>query len=182
MVREQFMPDDMDDIKIDDPIILLNTWYRRLRESQFAHYETAKRRAREHTWVGVGVMVLSVGSGATALAYLAAPVGPPLYFALSASSGLATVLAAIQTFLRIDQRAEIHRRSGARYGALRRQIEQALALETDQLRRQPQIVEAIRQGIDEASESAPNVPPRIYQRVVLQLKSNPLGDYANPPR
>lgn len=146
----------------EDGYQLLLTWFDRTRASQHAHYDASKRKRRQHTAIGLLIMLLSVGTGAAALVLLNQTVGPEFYYALSGASAFAGVLAVLQTLLRTDERAEEHRRAGARYGALRREIEQALAVydnssspATAQIG--AGIIDRIRKGMDEAASSAPNL-------------------------
>lgn len=55
------------------------------------------------------------------------PIYPSLEIATGLTSLLVATLASLQTFFRFAEKAEKHRLSAARYGALRRETEEMLA-------------------------------------------------------
>ena len=104
---------------------LLITWLRRARESQFAHYAAADDLSLKGHALGVPVILLTTIVGASAFASVAAEVVPTYAKLLvGAFSVLAAVLSGLQTFFKFSERADKHRVFGARYGALRRELEQ----------------------------------------------------------
>ena len=74
------------------------------------------------------------------------------------------VLSALHTWFRHAEIAEKHRQAGARYSAIRRQIEQTRAFGEAGGGIQPSIVNEIRNEIDTLSTESPNVPADIWQR------------------
>ena len=107
---------------------LLQDWYRRARENQFAHYEAIKPLSSGNYKLGIPVAILSGLVGTSIFATLEtdqADISLRIVFGII--SILAAVLASLQTFLRLSERAEKHRAVAVRYGALRRELETAIA-------------------------------------------------------
>jgi len=106
---------------------LLNDWYYRVRESQFSHYGAARYYGKFHYYIGIPAVILSGIVGTSVFASLGKQADPTYTIIIGLVSVLITVLSSLQTFLRFSERAEKHRIAGARYGAIRREIEQAQA-------------------------------------------------------
>jgi hypothetical protein len=77
---------------------LLTTWYNRVRESQFPHYEPSRRWRRRYTLLGVLIVLLTVGTGAIALLLLNRDIGSGLRYTMGGLSGLAGLLATPRSF------------------------------------------------------------------------------------
>ena len=140
---------------------LLRAWFRRLRESQFSHYEAAKSLEGYTYWLGLPAILLSTFVGTSVFAALGRSVDPRLQINVGLVSVAAAMLSSIQTFLRFSERAEKHRSVAARYGALRREIEEILAQGGEM---PGGSLSALRGKIDELAESAPNIPTRIWTK------------------
>lgn len=144
------------------PEELLQDWYLRLRFAQYSHYEAAKSFDRMNYWLGVPVVIFSTFVGTSVFANIGEKVSNDnLKILLGLVSVLAATLSGIQTFLRFSERAEKHRVAAAKYGALRRQIEEILC-STDAVTRD--IIAALRQEIDRLAEETPHIPERIWAR------------------
>lgn len=148
---------------------LLNDWYRRLRESQFSHYESAKEFDLMNYWLGIPSVILSTIVGTSVFATLNESVETSAKLLVGVVSMLAATLTGLQTFLRFSERAEKHRAVAARYGALRREIEELLSLEKNITR---ELVAPLREAIDRLAEEAPNVSTRIWRRTQKMLSRN----------
>jgi len=140
---------------------LLGGWYRRLRECQFLHYEAAKALASYNYWLGLPAVLLATLVGTSVFAALGRSVDPRLQIFVGLVSVAAAMLSGVQTFLHFSERAEKHRSVGARYGALRREIEEILTVGGEVPR---EILAALREKIDKLAEEAPNVSSRIWTR------------------
>jgi hypothetical protein len=148
---------------------LLQDWYRRARENQFAHYEAIKPLSSGNYKLGVPVALLSGLVGTAIFATLqeeAAPIG--FKIAVGIISILAAVLASLQTFLRLSERAEKHRAVGARYGALRRELEVAIAKGGPY---DDELVNGVREKLDSISSEAPEIPDRIWKKIETMLET-----------
>ncbi len=81
-------------------------------------------------------------------------------------SVLAATLTGLQTFLKFSERAEKHRTVAARYGALRREIEELMSLEEKLTK---ELITPLRKAIDRLAEEAPNVPTRVWSKTQKSL-------------
>jgi hypothetical protein len=154
------------------PEELLADWYRRVRESQFAHYEASKPLARANYMFGLPVVALSTFVGTSVFATLQEQAAIEFRIAVGCVSVLAAVLSSLQTFLRYAERAEKHRGVAVRYGALRREIEM---LQANGAPYDAKKIDAIREKIDAISTEAPEVPQRIWNRTEALLKERTSG-------
>jgi hypothetical protein len=81
------------------------------------------------------------------------------------ASVVAAILAGLQTFLGLQDRAEKHRLAGAKYGAIGRELEELLAFPETQLDAH---VTEIRQRLDALALESPNVPLFIANRATRE--------------
>jgi hypothetical protein len=149
---------------------LLTDWHRRVRESQFAHYEASKQLARANFAFGIPVVILSTFVGTSVFATLGKDSHTEFRIAVGCVSVLAAVLSSLQTFLRFSERAEKHRAVGVRYGAIRREIE---LLQTSTQPYDSKRIDAVREKIDSISTEAPELSQRIWKRTEGLLKGRP---------
>lgn len=140
---------------------LLGDWYRRLRFAQFVHYEAAKEFDRMNYWLGIPVIVLSTFVGTSVFANIGKEVEPRVQILVGLVSVIAATLASLQTFLKYSERAEKHRVAASKYGALRRELEEILAVAEEITR---ETITPLRQRIDKLAEEAPHVPDKIWSR------------------
>jgi len=82
-------------------------------------------------------------------------------------SVVAAVLTALQTFLGFSERAEKHRTTAVRYGAVGRQIEQFLQTETSAHQTTEDLVDQIREHLNRLAEESPVLPPDIVHDAKL---------------
>ncbi|UCV17925.1 SLATT domain-containing protein [Ferribacterium limneticum] len=140
---------------------LVLAWLRRARESQFFHYNAAKRLGRYGRVFGVPVIVITAIVGASAFASILSQT-VPLYAKLIVGlcSLVATVLSSLQTFFKFSERSEKHRIFGAKFGAVRRE------LETLHIQAQIKSMElaAVRAKLDMLAEEAPDVDAAVFSR------------------
>lgn len=150
---------------------LISDWFRRVRESQRAHYECGTRFMRFNYLLGIPTIVLSAAVGTTVFAYLDKQATGELKIALGLVSVLAAVLSGLQTFLSFAERANRHRITGAKYGAIRRRLETLKTLPPEDEQALRRELESIKQAMDELAENAPHVPSNLKSRVDRELKS-----------
>jgi hypothetical protein len=147
---------------------LLQDWYRRARENQFAHYEAIKPLSSGNYKLGIPVALLSGLVGTSIFATLQAETAIGFRIAVGIISVLAAVLASLQTFLRLSERAEKHRAVAVRYGALRRELETAIAKGGPY---EEKLVDGLREKVDSISSEAPEIPDRVWKKVETLLKT-----------
>ncbi len=147
----------------ESPQSLLQDWHKRVRDAQHAHNEAAKRFEAYHRWLGIPVVVFSTIVGGTVFALMQKEAETMLKVLLSMISIIAAVLSGIQTFLGYSDQAATHQDRAARYGALRRRIEQYLTV-PDTLNANPDLIlDSIRRKLGRLSLMGPTVPPDIWK-------------------
>ncbi|MEW5891524.1 MAG: SLATT domain-containing protein [Pseudomonadota bacterium] len=142
---------------------LLDYWQVGTRIFHMAHHRASAYYARMHKAVGMAVVILTTAAGTTIISQLEAA-STSGQIAVGLLSLAATVLAALQTFLNLEGRAEQHRAAALRYGMLRRRIELVLAEAEIEATRLAALMEDFRTDWDLADKEAPILPQRFYEK------------------
>lgn len=160
--------------QMDEPVFI-GQWANGLRIEHIAHRRACTRSEYSGRVIGSTVVLLSAVVGTSVFATIES--SPSLGFRIGAGllSIAAAVIAALQTFLKFDARAAGHRETSAKYGALRRELDQLRA--TDSPIGKAQLA-AIRSRWDEIDATAPPVPNRVHEAA----RSYVLGQKAGDPR
>jgi hypothetical protein len=82
----------------------------------------------------------------------------------------AAILAVTLVVGRLRERAEEYRKAGRRFGAIRREIEEARLVPPDDAREMPRLVAHFRDSLDKAAEDSANAPPGLWNKTDRQLK------------
>jgi hypothetical protein len=145
---------------------MLTDWHRRVRESQFAHYNAVKPLVQANYSLGVPAVILSTLVGTSLFSTLETQAGSEFRLVIGFVSVTAALLGSMQTFLRLAERAEKHRGVAARYGSLRRDIEflQAGGAPYDAAR-----LDAVREKLNSISTEAPEISARVWKRTEREL-------------
>ena len=140
---------------------LLNIWETDLKIFCHGHYEAAVSLDRQHYYLGIPIVALSAIAGTSVFATFS--INPSKYYKILVGlvSLLVAVLGALQTFLRLSERAERHRESGSRYGSLLKELEQYKITEMNE-ELFKEWADGFRIRWDELSAEAPTIPKRIY--------------------
>lgn len=112
-------------VTFSTPADLLQRWVKRARESQLSHHLMAERLESQHKWFGILVIIITSTAGATAI--LSELKGDTKVW-LGLITLLATILTALQTFLKLEEKANRHKVAAAGYGDVRRLLELASVL------------------------------------------------------
>jgi hypothetical protein len=143
-----------------DAQALILEWIRRARDSQIRHYTLADQLTGRGRRLGLAVIGITAVTGTSAfLSLVATAVSPQMRIVVGLTSLSAALLASLQTFLRYSERAEQHRRAGARYGAVRRRLEAIHAC--DPWMHDTRDIETVRDELDYIAQNAPHVPRRL---------------------
>lgn len=134
---------------------VLQRWFKRSRESQLSHQLMAENLSATHGTLGVLTISITAIAGATTLL---ATLGEVSKVLLGLLTLVAAILASLQTFLKLEDRANQHRIAGARYGHVRRKLELAMVLEASE--KESRLKEAENELNSLASES-PSVSKRV---------------------
>ncbi len=144
---------------------LLSDWLRRFRRLQRSHRDATRILRGFHFWLGIPTVVLKTFVGTSIFATLeSTDIDVKTRILVGIVSVTAGVLSALQTFLRFAERAEKHRVAGARFGALRREVEQELALPTRERQEMKDFLDTLRERNDKLAEESPEIPRRIWHR------------------
>jgi hypothetical protein len=163
---------------------LLADWQRRAAVSQDAHYTRATRLTKFNIWFGVPVVALATFVGTSVFATLQEDVRTDLRILVGFVSVLAAVLASLQTFLRFQERAEKHRAAAELWSALRREIDEMLALHPDYLaeRSDPKAyLDELRRRMDEVSGQSPEIGDRDWSKAERKLGGADVEPQRAPP-
>jgi hypothetical protein len=141
---------------------LLEDWMRRSRINQLAHYEAAKLFNTFYYCLGIPTVVITAVLGvlnSSAKNQLSSTLTTSLLF-------VTAVFAALQTFLKLSERSQKHKNSGARYGALRRKIE-TLRVVT---KIPEKSLSDLTEKMDRLATESPSIPVFIWKRTEKKLK------------
>ncbi len=155
-----------------EQIATLQQWHQGLRISHTAHFKAAERYERRNLLLGIPVVVLSAVAGTAVFASLDSSPGQWETIAVGLVSVTAAVLASLQTFLRYPELAEKHKAAAVKYGAVRREVEQALASSTMEQPYPTAFLDAIRARWDALDEEAPIVGAAIYDPIAKACKED----------
>lgn len=157
---------------------LLVRWRRNCLRSQVANYKAATLYSRNNYWLGIPTIVLAAVVGTSVFSTIGSNVDDVWgKIVVGGISLLASVLAALQTFLKWGELAAKHRSTGAEYGSIKRQLDQMLAMnERGGLPEEPEVT-AIRSQMDTLARETPEVPEKIWSVV---RKANPAEKQGNP--
>jgi len=146
---------------------LLEDWLRRTRESQFAHFGAANSLSKTHLYLGIPAVVLSTAVGTTIFASLQEKSDTKIQIAIGTVSLLTATIVALQTFLKLEERAEKHRTAGAAYGSVRREIQQLLHTEFgDDM---SLVINPLRSRLDDLALESPKISERIWKATENKL-------------
>lgn len=147
-----------------NPTQLLESWNKRLREIQHSQYEAAKKKAKLHYVFGVpGVILATVVSSAIFSSVQKQTIDEGIKILFGCLSALSAIVAGLQTFFKFSEKAEKHRTYGAKAGALRRQLEQYLAMGNISTFSEEKF-DKIRDEYNQISDDAPAVSDRTWKK------------------
>lgn len=146
---------------------LAREWGKRASAAQHAHYYLATTLRRRNLALGVPVVILSAIVGTALFASLSAstdtfPLG--LRLVVGSVSLLAAVLAAIQTFLRFAERSERHAQAADWYSAIRREVDELLALPAEKRGESKRTLDALRKEFNKAGQTYPEIGETTWAR------------------
>ena len=147
-----------------EPNPLIVAWYQRAHVVLAAHHVAAGHFDRLHYWLGIPAVIVSAVVGTTVFATLQSNPHVAIQILVGLGSVLAAVLTSLQTFLRYSERAEKHRVAGVRYGALMRELEQALILCPHESELKA-FLNDVRIRWDRLNEETPTMPQKIWRQV-----------------
>jgi hypothetical protein len=150
-----------------DERALLEDWWRRCREAQWAHYASGTQLMRLHYLIGIPLVILAAFTGSAAFAAISHASTSALRWTVGVVSVLVALLGGLQTFLRLTDRAAAHRLAGADYARVRRLIEERLTATTGTWTGG---LDSVRDTIDQLADRSPAIPASIWSRTEQRLR------------
>jgi hypothetical protein len=149
---------------------VLDEWRRRAWAAQTAHYQKATRLRSQHVWLGVPVVIFSTVVGTSLFATLSEDeLGLTLRIIVGSVSVGAAVLSAIQTFFGFAQRADRHVLAADWYAAIRRRIEQVLALPRRGRGDARKTLDEFRKELNAVGSQFPQIGQRDWARIAKEF-------------
>jgi hypothetical protein len=150
---------------------LITGWFERARDKQLTHDECGTRLNRWHYRFGIPIIILTTGVAAAIFYWLGRPeLSDPIKMTIGIASAAAALLACLQTFLGLSQRADQHKMARDRYGALRRSLEILKTFSpSDPIELRRSITDIQRQ-MDRLAETSPVVPARWKKKIEDELE------------
>ena len=145
---------------------LLKDWRQRTAAASEAHYQLASGLRRKNLRLGVPVVIFSSCVGTSLFASLANPevgIPPALKVTVGSISLVAAILATLQTFLRFGERAEKHVVAADWYAAMRRDIEQLLALSAKERGTPKSCFDRIRKQMSKVGQHSPEIGDKLWK-------------------
>ncbi|MGD0536033.1 MAG: SLATT domain-containing protein [Verrucomicrobiota bacterium] len=152
-----------------EQLALLRRWQRGTRVLQVAHILAANHTHRLNRFVGIIVVILTTIVGTSIFASLQSQATIFAKIVVGLLSLAAAVLSSLQLFFRHDDVVQRHKHAFARYGELRREIEQHLACPPNTANDFCVIVERIRTSWDSADKETPPLPQKLHDRAIKQI-------------
>ena len=145
---------------------LLREWHDRTAAARSAHYLLASRMRRRNLGVGVPAVIFSAVVGTSLFATLSdANLARPLRVVIGVISVMAAVLAALQPFFGFSQRAERHVIAADWYSAVRRQLEELIALPSGERGPPKECLDGIRKEMSKIGQQAPEIGEHLWSKV-----------------
>ena len=141
----------------------LTNWHRRARQVQLSCYNAAKWFDFWHFAIGAPLILLTAAAATSYYKALVTQHHAFLGIPTEVVGLLLPVLAALQTFLGYGQRAEKFRTTGAKYGSVRREMEQGSSLSFSTKREAEELMDRLRQELDTLSREAPEAPAVVWR-------------------
>jgi hypothetical protein len=151
---------------------LLDEWHDRAAATAETHYALASRLGLRNAQLGIPVVVLTTFVGTSVFATLQDQVNASLRIFIGIVSVLAAVLASLQTFLRLAERAEKHRVAAEGWSSIRREIAEKLALHPEHrgTHDPEEYLANLRRRIDRIAAQSPEMGDRAWRRAERRFR------------
>jgi len=141
---------------------LLQDWRKRAYAAQTAYYDVAEQFRRWNYRLGIPVVIVSSLVGTAVFA----DVGKSSWkWVVGLVSILAAILASLQTFLKFGENATLHGAAADWFAAIRRDIDEVLALPPEMRGKPKSCLDSIRQEMNKAGQKSPELSERLWRRV-----------------
>ncbi len=143
-----------------DEDTLITQWLNGLSRLHRGHFAAAKACELNNVCLGVPVIVLTTIVGSAVFSSVQSDTSTSTKIIVGVLSITAAVLSGLQTFLKFSERAARHKVTATKYGILRRELEQAIAL-TGGRKLEKSFMDSLRARWDSLDEESPTVPERL---------------------
>jgi hypothetical protein len=152
-----------------DALTTLEQWLNGIKIDHVAHLRAAAYYKRANRLLGIPATILAIIIGTSIYGVLSSSNNPQILLFVGAVSILAAVLSGLQTFLNYPELAQKHQTAGAKFGRLRRRVEEILSIkrEPDQLE---SVLTEVRLAWDQLIEESPDVPQRFHDQALSIVK------------
>lgn len=147
---------------------LLREWRNRAYASQAAYFSKASALLICSYLLGIPVVIVTTVVGTTIFANQDPSTSVPA--AAGVLSVIAAVLASLQTFLRLGEKGAFNAVAGNAYSAIRREIEQLLAVTPLDPSNRAQSIEDIRKKMNQAGDTAPPIGQTRWERYARRFR------------
>jgi hypothetical protein len=154
---------------------LLQQWHDRAHAREITNFGAANSYRTRHMCLGGALVALSALMATAAGKSMTASASAVVKIVADLVVVAIPVLAGLQTFLRFGEQAEKHRTIAAKYGSIKREIEELLALDTHARGDQKKAVDGIRSRLDTVEAEEPQIPRKLWE----QTGSRPMD---RPPK
>lgn len=165
-VSDKLTPQEQNELKD-----LLVKWNRRCRRALIAYNRATEQAVALEKWLGVPAILSAAIVATGVFATLAQNPGAGWRIATGMLSVASAVLAGLQTFLKLGERAELYQNAARRYGEQRRHIELALISLPEDREQAMQVVTQLRDSLSEAAKGNPNAPRRIWREADREVSA-----------
>jgi hypothetical protein len=142
---------------------LLQSWHKRVYAAQTAYYDEAERFRRRNYQLGIPVVIVSSLVGTAVFSDVGSK------WLVGSVSILAAVMASLQTFLKFGENATLHGSAADWFAAIRRDIEEVLAL-PPHLRGKPKTcLDSIRQEMNRAGQKSPELGEHLWRKMAKKF-------------
>ena len=155
-----------------EQLALLRRWQRGTRVLQVAHILAANHSHRLNRLLGILVVMLTTIVGTSIFASIQLQTTIYAKIAVGLLSLAAAVLSSLQLFLRYDDMADSHKDAFARYGELRRELEQYIAFSPNNLNDLSTSIERLRTRWDSTDKESPPLPQNLHDRAIKQIEAH----------
>ncbi|GEM_PF-6649954 len=151
---------------------LITGWFERARANQLTHDACGSRLTRWHYLLGIPIIALTTAVAAVIFYSLGRwDIGDNIKMAVGLVAGATALLACLQTFLGLSERADQHKIACARYEALRRSLEILKTFSPSDPIELRRAITDIQRELDRLAESSPAVPARVKRKIDKKLEN-----------
>ena len=158
------------------PEHMLIRWANRILFAQRADFRSSVTLLRRNSYLEIPVICLTAAVGTAIFATLTQNPSVFLKVTTGAISFLATIIAALHTSLRYLEKAEKHRVSAAKFGALGREIDRILSFPPDNEAQLMEIIKSIENQWNVITSESPTALPKEWEGRIRDEDLEKLGD------